>query len=391
MRSRIDFHIRVGKKIREIRERLAISPQELAEKSHLSLNTINSIESRNRDIKISELHRVGKALNIRLGGFLNSCDSQVYERKKEESIDGYIPIKKLSKFLNISASHLKMLCRNKEIPFFEINKKYFFKASQINAWLQHYCSSRKRVEESKYEYLKVFGLEPLISTKEAARLLGCSQSEIYKLRRQIPFYVIGRRTKFRISDIENALNKNRIDLWEISTQIGKWQTSFVRAYPTKEEKLAKDESWERRYSDRARPGYVVKTKTFERADFPDLKKEVQEFIDSKINKYNLLGCVYSYNDYKRYFSCELKWWSLPEGRDDYKVHSAGLSSNSPDNLREKVAKFRQMKVQAEDFIGVEYFTWGEYITERCHHARVTYYMPKKQDEGEETRAQTGRH
>jgi transcriptional regulator with XRE-family HTH domain len=57
MRSRIDFHIRVGKKIREIRERLAISDQELAEKSHLSLNIVNSIESGNRDIKISELHR----------------------------------------------------------------------------------------------------------------------------------------------------------------------------------------------------------------------------------------------------------------------------------------------------------------------------------------------
>lgn len=55
MRSRIDFHVRVGKKIREIREKLAMSPQELAEKSQLSQNAINSIEGGNRDIKISEL------------------------------------------------------------------------------------------------------------------------------------------------------------------------------------------------------------------------------------------------------------------------------------------------------------------------------------------------
>lgn len=57
-------------------------------------------------------------------------------------------------------SHLKMLCGNEEIPFYEIDKKCFFKPSQINAWLQHHCSRRKRIE---------------------------------RLRRQITFYVIGRR------------------------------------------------------------------------------------------------------------------------------------------------------------------------------------------------------
>ena len=378
MSIRSQYHVRVGRKLAEIRERLGISIQELSEKAKINPKTLQSIENGHRDIKISELYSIAKALNIRIAGFLNSCDSQVYQRSKEETIDGYIPLKELSQALDISPNQIKRLCHNKEIPFHLLNKKYYFKGKDINAWLAHHLNGRIKVKENPFEYLKIYGIEPLISTKEAARLLGCSQGEVYDLRTKIPFYRVGRRTKFRISDIEYALSKERIDLWEISTRTGSWRSPFIKAYPTKEQKIAKNESWERRYDERARPGYVVKTKMFERADFPSLKKEVQEFIDSEINKYNLLGCVYSYNDYKGYFACEVKWWGLPEGREDYKVHSAGLSSNSPDNLREKVAKFKQMKISPEDFVSVEYFTWGECFTERCHHARITYYMPKRE-------------
>ncbi len=380
MRARTQFHARVGKNIREIRERLAINPQELSQKAQMSLKTIEAIEGGRRDIKVSELYSISKALNIRLSGFLNSCDYKAYERKKEETIDSYISFKKLSEILDISAKRLKELCFNKEIPFYEMNGKYFFKASQINGWLRHHCGSRKKVEEKGFQSVKIFGVEPLISTKEAAQLLGCSGHEIYRLRLRIPYYRVGRRIKFRVSEIENALRKNRTDLWEISTGIGGWRSSFVQAQPAMEEKMVREASWERRYVDRARPGYIVKTKTFESADFEELRKEVEEYTGAQVNKYNLLGCNYSYNEIKRLFSCEAKWWDMPEGRENYSVHSAGLSSDSPDKLHEKVARFKQIKVPPGDLIGVEYYTWGESFTSRCHQARITYYLPKKTTE-----------
>ncbi|MGB7296522.1 MAG: hypothetical protein WBC70_13115, partial [Candidatus Aminicenantales bacterium] len=95
-----------------------------------------------------------------------------------------------------------------------------------------------------------------------------------------------------------------------------------------------------------------------------------------------VGCNYSYNEIKRLFSCEAKWWDMPEGRENYRVHSAGLSSDSPDKLHEKVATFKQIKVPPGDLIGVEYYTWGESFTSRCHQARITYYLPKKRTEAE---------
>jgi excisionase family DNA binding protein len=380
MSLKIDYHSRVGKKIGEIRERLGVSLQEISEKAKINQKTLQSIENGHRDIKISELFCIAKALNVRIGGFLNSCDFQVYQRRKEESIDGYISIKELSKALDISTNQIRRLCSHKEIPFHMLNKKYYFKGSDINAWLEHHLSSRKKIKENPFEYLKVFGIEPLISTKEVARLIGCSQSEVYDLRTKIPCYRIGRRTKFRISDIENALRKERIDLWEISTRIGAWRTPFVKAFSTKEEKIAEDESWEKKYDERARPGYVIKTKAYENNDYAELKREVQAFLDTEVNKHNALGCSYSYDEGSNYFNCEVKWWGLPEGRESYRVHSTGLSSDSPNHLHEKVMKFKEIKISPGDFIGVDYFTWGMSFLEKCHHARVTYYLPKKTDE-----------
>ena len=144
--------------------------------------------------------------------------------------------------------------------------------------------------------------------------------------------------------------------------------------------MIREASCERRYVERARPGYIVKTKTFESADFEELKKEVEEYTGVHVNRYNLLGCVYSFNEIKRLFSCEVKWWDMPEGRENYRIHSAGLSSDSPDKLHEKVTRFKQIKVPPGDLIGVEYYTWGESFTNRCHQARITYYMPKKTTE-----------
>lgn len=379
MSSRIEYHFRVGHKIKEVRDKLGISIQELSDKSKINLSTIQSIERGQRDIKVSELFRISKALNIRISGFLNSCDSQIYQRRREEIIDGYISIKELSNVLDLSTNHIRQLSLNKEIPFHKLGKKYFFKGSEINAWLMHHLSSRKKVKENPFKYLKIFGIEPLISTKDATRLLGCSQSEVYSLRTMIPCYFINRRTKFRVSDIENALRKERVELWDISTNTGSWRTQFVKPYPTKEQKIASDESWARGYNEKARPGYIIKTKIIENTDINELKKETQEFLDKEVNKYNRLGCQYTYKEREKTFTCEAKWWSLPEGREKYKVHSAGLSSNSPDSLRDKVDKFVKLKVLPENFIGIDYFTWGAFMTERRHHARISYYMPIKKE------------
>ncbi len=141
--------------------------------------------------------------------------------------------------------------------------------------------------------------------------------------------------------------------------------------------MAKEASWERRYAERARPGYVVKTKTFESSNIEDLKKEVEAYTGAQVNKYNLLGCRYSYNEINRMFSCEAKWWAMPEGRENCKVHSAGLSSETPNKLHEKVERFKKIKVPPGELIGVEYYSWGASFTPRCHQARITYYVPKK--------------
>lgn len=376
MSQRSQYHVRVGRKLAEIRERLGVSIQELSEKSKINPKTIQAIENGHRDIKISELYCLSQALNIRIGGFLNSCDSQVYQRRKEEMIDGYIPLKELSKTLDISPTNLKRLCYNKEIPFHLLNNKYYFKGKDINAWLTHHLNGRIKVKENPFEYLKVYGIEPLISTKEAARLLGCSQSEIYDLRTKIPFYIVGRRSKFRISDIEYTLSKERVDLWEISTRTGSWRSPFIKPSPTKQQKIAEDESCERRYIQSNRPGYIVKTKEFEQPDFLLLKNEVQEFLGKDINKYNLLGCRYTYHEGSQAFTCEVKWWGLPDGRENFRVHSAGLSSDSPDGLRGKVEKLKKLKIGPGNFICTDYFTWMPFLNDRSHHARVTYYIPK---------------
>jgi hypothetical protein len=149
----------------------------------------------------------------------------------------------------------------------------------------------------------------------------------------------------------------------------------MKASPTKQQKIAEDESWEKRYIQNSRPGYIIKTKKIEHAEFEFLKNEVQEFIDKEVNKYNLLGCRYEFNEGNQVFTCEIRWWGLPYGREHFRVHSAGLSSDSPDTLREKVERLKKLKIAPGNYICTDYYSWGAFMTDRCHHARVTYYIP----------------
>jgi len=371
------FHERVGRKIKEIREKCGITIPDLSDNSGLSVSALNSIESSRRDIKLSELFNISKALNVRISAFLNPCDSQIYKKRKEEDIENYISLKSLSPTLNISESRLRIYCKNNEIPYYKISGKHFFKASEINEWLKHHCGSKKKIKKEQKIRIRVFGVEPLISVKEAAEILDCSSTFIYRLGSEVPYYRIGGSIKYKLSDIEDYRDKKRIDIWEISTRIEKWKTSYVWPEPSTEERMVNQASFRRSYNERARPGYVVKEKTYRSTDFKDLKQTTEEFIkDHILAKSNLLECDYFIINRLNLYGCSLKWWGLPYGRENNKVHSTGLKSDSPDKLREKVEKLLE-RIPEDDLINVDYYTWGASYTDECHNARITYYLPKK--------------
>ena len=78
MANKSKYHERVGRKIQEIREKCGVTVPDLADKSGLNENAIKSIENGRRDIKVSELFEISKALDIRISAFLNPCDSKFY-------------------------------------------------------------------------------------------------------------------------------------------------------------------------------------------------------------------------------------------------------------------------------------------------------------------------
>lgn len=371
------FYERVGMKIKEIREKCGKTISSLSTNSGLSKNALQLIEGGKRDIKVNELFEISKALHVRISAFLNPCDSKIYKRRKEDSIECYIPLRKLSEILEISEDSLREFCRNDEIPHEKIGGKYFFMASEINKWLKYHCGVKKRLRQNERKSIKIYGIEPMISTREAARLLGVTWGFIYRSIGTIPYYRIGGRYKFKVSDIENFREKKRIEFWEISTRIGNWRSSSVSPEPSHEEKMVRAASYRRKYDEHSRPGYVVREEYLKSPDFEDLKQEVEEFIHEKIRvKTNVLECDYYVIHRMELYGCHLKWWGLPEGREDYRIHSTGLSAEDPDKLRDKVDKFIKKKVPEGDFIEMDYYTWDFSWNDKPHCARITYYLLK---------------
>jgi len=106
-------------------------------------------------------------------------------------------------------------------------------------------------------------------------------------------------------------------------------------------------------------------------------KEVDEFIQDQIRvKTNVLVYDYYVIDRLKMYGCNLKWWGLHDGREDYRIHSVGLSAEDPDILRDKVDKFLKKKVPEGDFIDVDYYTWDFSWNDKPHFAKITYYLPK---------------
>jgi transcriptional regulator with XRE-family HTH domain len=380
MSKRPDFSERVAYRIKDIREKTGMEIEALSNQTGLSINALRLIESGRRDIKVSELFLVSKALDIRITALLAPCDHQLYSRRKEENLDCYISLKDLSEILDISEKRLRELCRNNEIPHLEISRKHFFKASDINIWLEHHLGSKKKIKKPSRSIVKIYGIEPLFSPKEAGEILGCSHTFVRRLGLTVPYYRIGGRIKYRISDIENYRDSRKVDPWEISTRVDRWKSRFVWPEPSQEENLLKALSFDRKYDENARPGYVVRQIFLESPDLDELKGDVDEFIKNNIPvKSNLLVYRYYNIRHHRLYGCELKWWALPEGRKGYKVHSTGLKSSSPDDLRDKVEKYIETKIPKKDFIEVSYFNFPFSFYDKQHHARITYYLPFEVD------------
>lgn len=65
----MDLPTAVGRRVRELRRQLKISQEELAARSGLHRNYVGSVERGERDIGISAVGQLAKALGTTLAGF----------------------------------------------------------------------------------------------------------------------------------------------------------------------------------------------------------------------------------------------------------------------------------------------------------------------------------
>jgi transcriptional regulator with XRE-family HTH domain len=81
--------IQVGKKIRQLREHKGISVKELADKSDLSKEMVEKLESNAIIPSLSPLLKIAKALDVRLGTFLDDAPQSgpvVVKSEKSENV-----------------------------------------------------------------------------------------------------------------------------------------------------------------------------------------------------------------------------------------------------------------------------------------------------------------
>ena len=68
----MDVKIKIGKRIKELREELAMSQKDLAYASDLDRSYIASVENGQRNVSIINIEKISKALNIPLQQFFNN-------------------------------------------------------------------------------------------------------------------------------------------------------------------------------------------------------------------------------------------------------------------------------------------------------------------------------
>lgn len=67
----MDIKILVGKRVKELRNKLGVSQEELADLAGLDRTYITSVESGRRNISIVNIEKLAKALNVTLAEFFN--------------------------------------------------------------------------------------------------------------------------------------------------------------------------------------------------------------------------------------------------------------------------------------------------------------------------------
>lgn len=67
----MDIKILVGKRVKELRNRLGISQEELADIAELDRTYITSVECGKRNISIVNIEKLAKALKVTLAEFFN--------------------------------------------------------------------------------------------------------------------------------------------------------------------------------------------------------------------------------------------------------------------------------------------------------------------------------
>ncbi len=67
----MDIKIAVGKRIKELRNKLGISQEELADIAELDRTYITSVECGKRNISIVNVEKLANALNVSLSEFFN--------------------------------------------------------------------------------------------------------------------------------------------------------------------------------------------------------------------------------------------------------------------------------------------------------------------------------
>ena len=65
----MDIREKVGKRVRELRNKLGISQEELADMVELDRTYITSVECARRNISIVNIEKLAKALNVTLADF----------------------------------------------------------------------------------------------------------------------------------------------------------------------------------------------------------------------------------------------------------------------------------------------------------------------------------
>jgi excisionase family DNA binding protein len=83
--------------------------------------------------------------------------------------------------------------------------------SALNIFGLAVFGSKKKLKRNERPAAKIRGIEPLLSPKEAGEILGCSRSFVHRLMGSVPYYRIGRRVKFKLTNIVNYRDSKKIE------------------------------------------------------------------------------------------------------------------------------------------------------------------------------------